>query len=112
MTHVVTESCINCRYTDCVSVCPVECFHAGPNFLVIDPAVCIDCALCIPECPVNAIVADGDVPESQREFIALNAQLCDQWPVITQAAPHPPDADQWRDVAGKREQLRQEVAAD
>ena len=62
MTHVVTESCIRCKYTDCVDVCPVDCFREGPNMLVIDPDECIDCAVCIPECPVNAIYAEEDVP--------------------------------------------------
>jgi ferredoxin len=60
MTHVVTQACISCKYTDCVAVCPVDCFHEGPNFLVIDPAVCIDCGVCIPECPVEAIVEEAD----------------------------------------------------
>ena len=69
MTHVVTESCIKCKYTDCVDVCPVDCFREGPNFLVIDPDECIDCAVCIPECPVNAIYAEEDVPADQVKFI-------------------------------------------
>ena len=73
MAHVVTEPCILCKYTDCVDVCPVDCFREGPNFLVIDPDECIDCAVCIPECPTNAIMAEEDVPEDQQEFIALNA---------------------------------------
>jgi ferredoxin len=63
------ESCIRCRYTDCVDVCPVDCFRIGPNFIVIDPDECIDCAVCIPECPVGAIVAEEDVPENQKQFI-------------------------------------------
>ena len=75
MAHVVTEPCILCKYTDCVDVCPVDCFREGPNFLVIDPDECIDCAVCIPECPTNAIMAEEDVPEDQQEFIALNAEL-------------------------------------
>ena len=62
MTHTVTEACIKCKYTDCVDVCPVDCFREGPNFLTIDPDECIDCAVCIPECPVNAIYAEEDVP--------------------------------------------------
>ena len=85
MTHIVTESCIKCRYTDCVDVCPVDCFRAGPNFLVIDPDECIDCAVCIPECPVDAIYAEEDVPEDQKDFIDLNAELSKEWPSITQA---------------------------
>ena len=75
MTHVVTESCIRCRYTDCVDVCPVDCFREGPNFLAIDPDECIDCAVCIPECPVNAIYAEEDVPADQQHMTALNAEL-------------------------------------
>ena len=75
MTYVVTDSCIRCKYTDCVAVCPVDCFKEGPNFLVIDPVECIDCAVCVPECPVNAIYPEEDVPEDQQHFIALNAEL-------------------------------------
>ena len=75
MTHVVTENCIKCKYTDCVDVCPVDCFREGPNFLVIDPDECIDCAVCIPECPANAIYPEDDVPADQVQFIELNAEL-------------------------------------
>ena len=75
MTHVVTESCIKCRYTDCVDVCPVDCFREGPNFLAIDPDECIDCAVCVAECPVNAIYAEEDVPGDQQHFTELNADL-------------------------------------
>ena len=73
MTYVVTENCIKCKYMDCVEVCPVDCFHQGPNFLVIDPDECIDCTLCEPECPINAIYPDDDVPAGQEDFVALNA---------------------------------------
>src|SRR5690606_18863873 len=83
MPFVVTENCIKCKYTDCVEVCPVDCFHEGPNFLVIDPDECIDCTLCEPECPVNAIYPEDDVPAGQEGFIALNAELSRDWPVIT-----------------------------
>ena len=75
MTYVVTEACIRCKYTDCVDVCPTDAFREGPNFLVIDPDECIDCTLCVPECPVEAIFADDDVPDNQRDFIPLNAEL-------------------------------------
>ena len=75
MTFVVTENCIKCKYTDCVEVCPVDCFHEGENFLVIDPDECIDCSLCVPECPIDAIYAEEDVPEDQMHFIKLNADL-------------------------------------
>ncbi len=106
MTHVVTEPCIKCKYTDCVDVCPVDCFREGPNFLSIEPDECIDCAVCIPECPVNAIFAEEDVPESQRHFIPLNVELSRKWPSITRMKAHPPDADEWKDVMPKLEHLQ------
>ena len=105
MTHVVTESCIKCKHTDCVDVCPVDCFKEGPNFLVIDPDECIDCAVCIPECPVNAIFAEEDVPEDQRQFTALNAELTKVWPTITDTKPALPDAEQWKDAKDKLQYL-------
>jgi NAD-dependent dihydropyrimidine dehydrogenase PreA subunit len=86
MTHVVTEACIKCKYTDCVDVCPVDCFREGPNFLVIDPDECIDCAVCIPECPVNAIFAEEDLPkQTSSHIIKLNADLAKlpTWKSIT-----------------------------
>ena len=95
MTYVVTENCIKCKFTDCVDVCPVDCFHAGPNFLVIDPEECIDCTLCVPECPAEAIFAEDDVPEVQRSFIALNAELAKEWPVIVERMESLLDADEW-----------------
>lgn len=101
MTYVVTENCIKCKYTDCVEVCPVDCFHEGPNFLVIDPEECIDCTLCVAECPAEAIFAEDDVPAAQREFIALNAELAPRWPVISARKEPPPDADDWLGVPGK-----------
>jgi ferredoxin len=105
MTHVVTESCIKCKYTDCVDVCPVDCFHEGPNMLVIDPDECIDCAVCIPECPVNAIFAEEDVPEDQREWTALNAELTKGWPVITDKKDALVTAEEFKDVRGKKDLL-------
>ena len=102
MTHVVTEACIRCKYTDCVSVCPVDCFHEGPNFLVIDPVACIDCGVCIPECPVEAIVEERDLPPDQAEYLALNARLAQVWPVITQSREPLPDADDWAQHKDKR----------
>jgi ferredoxin len=101
MTHVVTDSCIKCKYTDCVDVCPVDCFKEGPNMLVIDPDECIDCAVCIPECPVNAIYAEEDLPAGQEHFIALNVELAKDWPLITDKKEPPPDADEWKDVKDK-----------
>jgi ferredoxin len=103
MTFIVTEACIRCKYTDCVSVCPVDCFHEGPNFLVIDPDVCIDCAVCVPECPVGAIVADTDLPLGQEDFAAMNALYAARWPVITEAREPMPDAEQWASITHKRE---------
>ena len=105
MTHVVTESCIKCRFTDCVDVCPVDCFREGPNFLAIDPDECIDCAVCIPECPVNAIFAEEDVPADQKAFIELNVELAKGWPSITRMTPHFPDSDDWKDVKEKLQYL-------
>ncbi|MGH6624160.1 MAG: ferredoxin FdxA [Burkholderiaceae bacterium] len=105
MTHVVTESCIKCKYTDCVDVCPVDCFREGPNMLSIEPDECIDCAVCIPECPVNAIYAEEDVPEDQREWIKLNVELSQGWPSITRMKPAPADADDWKDVRDKKHLL-------
>jgi ferredoxin len=105
MTHVVTENCIKCKHTDCVDVCPVDCFREGPNFLVIEPDECIDCAVCIPECPVNAIFAEEDVPADQKAFIALNAELSRGWPSITDKKDALSDAEQWKDVSGKLQYL-------
>ena len=105
MTYVVTESCIKCKYTDCVDVCPVDCFHEGPNMLVIDPDECIDCTLCVAECPVEAIFAEDDVPENQRKFTKINAELAKAWPVLTEKKDAPPDADEWKNVKDKADLL-------
>ena len=105
MTFVVTDNCIKCKYTDCVEVCPVDCFYEGPNFLVIDPDECIDCALCEPECPAEAIFAEEDLPENQKHFIALNEELSTKWPVIDKQKAPLPDAKQWDGVPDKLEYL-------
>jgi len=107
MTFVVLEECICCKHTDCVEVCPVDCFYEGPNFLVINPDECIDCALCEPECPVDAIRAEDEVPSDQREFIALNAELAqsDGWNRITVRKDPLPDHAEWQGVKGKRSEL-------
>lgn len=102
MSYVVTEACVRCKYTDCVAVCPVECFHEGPNFLVIDPEACIDCGVCVPECPIGAIYAEADLPPEQRDFIAINARLAAEWPVIDAAREPLPEAEQWAEVKDKR----------
>ncbi len=105
MTFVVTENCINCKYTDCVEVCPVDCFRQGPNFLVIDPDECIDCALCEPECPAEAIYSEDDLPEEMAEFLALNAEKAKEWPAITAHIEALPEAETWKGVKGKRKYL-------
>jgi ferredoxin len=105
MTYVVTENCIRCKYTDCVDVCPVDCFHEGANFLVIDPEECIDCHLCVAECPANAIFPEDDVPATMLQFVALNAELAKIWPVINQIKDAPADAAEWDGVAGKLQYL-------
>ena len=105
MAYVVTEICIKCKYTDCVDVCPVDCFHEGPNFLVIDPEDCIDCTLCVAECPANAILAEDDVPATQLHFIGLNAEFARVWPSITARREPLPDADEWNGKSGKLDKL-------
>jgi len=105
MAYVVTETCIKCKYTDCVDVCPVDCFREGPNMLVIDPDECIDCTLCVPECPVEAIFAEDDVPDAQKPFIALNRELSPRWPAIIERKPAPADADEWAKQKEKKHLL-------
>ena len=106
MTYVVTDECVKCKYTDCVEVCPVDCFHEGPNFLVIDPEECIDCALCEPECPIEAIVAEDELNEDQQHFLQLNAELAQEWPVINIGKDALPDADEWQDKPDKLQYLK------
>ena len=101
MTFIVGENCIKCKHTDCVEVCPVDCFYEGPNMLVIHPDECIDCALCEPECPVDAIFADDEVPEDQEAFIELNAELAELWPNITEIKESPADAEEWDGKPGQ-----------
>ena len=107
MTYVVTEACVKCKYTDCVDVCPVDCFREGPNFLVIDPDECIDCTLCVAECPVEAIYAEDDVPADQQVYIQLNADLAkhSNWTPIVESKEPLPGHEQWATVKGKLGEL-------
>jgi len=101
MTYVVNESCIKCKLMDCVEVCPVDCFYEGANMLVIHPDECIDCGVCEPECPVEAILPDSDGDLDQ--WLKLNTEYAEKWPNITRKGDAPADADDFRDVAGKFE---------
>src|SRR5690606_15146519 len=103
MTFVVTENCIKRKYTDSAEVCPVDCFHEGPDFLVIDPDECIDCTLCEPEGPVEAIFSEEELPPGQEQFKEINAELAKVWPVITEKKPPPEDAKEWE---GKPDKLK------
>ena len=105
MTFVVGDNCIKCKHTDCVEVCPVDCFYEGPNFLVIHPDECIDCALCEPECPVDAIYAEVELPEDQQEFLELNAELAEKWVNITEKKDALPDHEDWKDKPNKLQYL-------
>ena len=103
MAYVVTENCINCKHTTCVDVCPTEAFKEGPNFLVIDPELCVDCDLCPAECPAEAIFEEDDVPEDQLGFIELNAELAKLWPEIATSKDALPDYADWD---GKPDKLK------
>src|SRR6056300_757643 len=105
MTFVVSDGCIKCKHTDCVEVCPVDCFYEGPNFLVINPDECIDCALCEPECPAGAILSEDELSEDQKAFIEINDELSRVWPNITEKKDPLPDADEWDGVANKIDHL-------
>jgi ferredoxin len=101
MTFLVTENCIKCKYTDCVSVCPVDCFYEGPNFLAINPDECIDCSVCVPECPANAIISDNDTTVDVQFWLDVNSKLSKKWPNITKKKPALPKADEWNGKEGK-----------
>lgn len=105
MTHVVAEPCVNCKFTDCVEVCPVDAFREGENALVIDPDDCIDCTLCVAQCPVGAIFQEDDLPAQWLEWTEINARLAPQWPVITKTKAAMPDAQHQGTIAAKRHLL-------
>ncbi len=108
MTYVVAEPCIKCKFTDCVDVCPVDCFYEGENFLVIHPDECIDCGACVPECPTESIFSEDDLPEKWEEYTELNAKFAETWPNIDEKKDSLGDADEWKDVAEKREHFSEE----
>ena len=107
MTYVVTEKCIRCKLTDCVEVCPVDCFHEGPNMLVINPEECIDCNLCVAHCPVDAIFSEENLPSDQQHMLEINERLAKKWPIIDEMKEPPEDADDWRDVPNKLQYLEE-----
>ena len=100
MTYVVVEACIKCKLTDCVEVCPVDCFYEGENMLVIHPDECIDCGVCEPECPLDAIRPDTE--SGLEEWLELNRRYAESWPNIVQQKEHPADSYAWRDVKDKK----------
>lgn len=101
MAYVVTENCIMCKHTDCVTICPVDCFYEGPNFLAINPSECIDCGMCEPECPVNAIKAQDALALEEKIFAELNKELPVKWPSINQAKPPLEEAQKYAGAPGK-----------
>ncbi len=101
MTYVVTEACIKCKYTDCVEVCPVDCFYEGENMLVIHPDECIDCGVCEPECPADAIKPDTE--PGLEKWLEVNNEYAKSWPNITQKKDQPADAKEFEGVEGKFE---------
>lgn len=106
MTYIVTEKCINCKYMDCVEVCPVDCFYEGENMLVINPAECINCAACVPACTAQAIIkvrkGEEDWDSALDEWIDINAEYANKWPNVTQKRPSLPDANKFKDEQGKK----------
>lgn len=110
MAYIVAEPCIKCKYTDCVAVCPVDCFYEGENMLAIHPDECIDCGACEPECPVNAIFEEDDLPAKWAEYVELNERLSAEWPNISEQHEPLPTADEFKDVEAKRALLSEEPA--
>ena len=109
MTYVVTENCIRCKYMDCVEVCPVDCFYVGENMLVINPDECIDCGVCEPECPAEAILPDSD--DRAAAYAELNTTYSKSWPNITRKGEAPADADEWKDKPDKMKLFSAEPGA-
>ena len=105
MAYIVAEPCIKCKYTDCVEVCPVDCFHEGANFLVIDPETCIDCGACEPVCPTTAIFEELSLPKKWSHYVEINAKYTPEWPVISKKKDSLPDAEEWKTKTGKDEML-------
>ncbi len=110
MTFVVTDVCIKCKYTDCVEVCPVDCFYEGENMLVIHPDECIDCGVCEPECPIEAILPDTE--EESEKWVEFNREYSEKWPVITTQKDPLPEAEEFKDVKNKLEQYFSEKPGD
>lgn len=110
MTFVVTDVCIRCKYTDCVEVCPVDCFYEGENMLVIHPDECIDCGVCEPECPIEAILPDTE-PEAEK-WVEFNREYSEKWPVITQQKDPLPEAEEFKDKKNKLEEHFSEKPGD
>jgi len=111
MAYIVAEPCIKCKFTDCVAVCPVDCFYEGETMLVINPDECIDCGACEPECPVTAIFEEDDLPEKWNKYIEINERLAAEWPVITEQQDPLDTADDFRDVEEKFEHLNDNAAS-
>ena len=107
MTFLVTENCIKCKHTDCVEVCPVDCFYEGPNFLAINPDECIDCGVCVPECPINAIIEDTNLDHDIPFWVDLNKRLSTKWPNITKKKSALPDAAEWDGKSNKLDLLEE-----
>ncbi len=103
MAYVVADPCVKCKYTDCVEVCPVNCFYEGVNFLVIHPDECIDCGACEPVCPTQAIFPLEEVPDPWKEYIGLNAKYAKEWPNIAEKKAALPDAEAWKPKKDKRQ---------
>ena len=112
MPFVVCEPCIKCKYTECVSVCPVTCFHEGETMLVIDPDECIECGVCVNECPVHAIYSDDEVPDKWRDYIDLNARHAREWPAIEQSREPLDTAEEFRDISDKRDHFSPKPGGD